>query len=196
MRTRRFCWRGQTGAAGSPGQAALPATVFAGDHTGLALPGDRLLQCSKFVFSVAEPEDDLPVVMGAQRNAAGPGLCGPCPGCQKPDRELECCGGRKVMAEHLPRLWLWWGFEPAGGLVGAGIRGLQGEGTEPSLTANATAGTGWCSHFSVFNPFFWVGAFAGACPCPASSARLGEAESGGDKYFSLAFKEGKEILFA
>lgn len=76
MGTRQFCWWGQAGAAGSPGQAALPATMLAGYRTGLALPGDRLLRCSEFVFSVAEPKDRLPAVMGAQRNAVGPGLWG------------------------------------------------------------------------------------------------------------------------
>lgn len=73
MGMRQFCWRGQAGAAGSLGQAALPATMFAGYRTGLALPGDRLLPCSEFVFSMAEPKDRLPAAMGAPRNAVGPG---------------------------------------------------------------------------------------------------------------------------
>lgn len=80
------------------------------------------------------------------------GLRGPCHGCQKPDQKLECCGGRKVMAKHLHRLW--WGFKPTGGLVGVGIRGLQGEGAEPSLTTTATAGAGWCSRFSLVLTYF------------------------------------------
>ncbi|KAF2988031.1 hypothetical protein EK904_005607 [Melospiza melodia maxima] len=33
-------------------------------------------------------------------------------------------------------------------------------------------------------------------PVPAPQGQLGEAENEGDKYFSLAFKEGREILFA
>ena len=98
---------------------------------------------------MAEPEDGLRTAMGAQRNAAGPGLWGLCLGCRKPDQELEHCGSRKVTAEYLPRLWLWWDFEPAGSLVGAGIRELRGKGAEPSLAANAMAGTGWHPCFSL-----------------------------------------------
>lgn len=45
MGTRRFCWKGQAGAAGSLGRAALPAVVFTGDPRGRALPGDQLRIC-------------------------------------------------------------------------------------------------------------------------------------------------------
>lgn len=75
--TRHFCWRGQAEAAGSPGWAVLPAAMGTGCHTGSALPGDRLLRCSQFVFSMAEPEDGLPAVSGLRGMLWGRG-CGGC----------------------------------------------------------------------------------------------------------------------
>lgn len=100
MGMRHFCWWGQAEAGGSPGRAALPAATFAGCHAGLALPRDRLKRCAQFVFSVAEPKDGLPAVMGAQRSAMGPALWGLCHGHRKLDQELEHRGVRQAMAEH------------------------------------------------------------------------------------------------
>lgn len=68
-------------------------------------------------------------------------------------------------------------------------------GAEGEEAASAMAGTGWCSRFSPLLSHF-SGLVALQEPVPAPQARLGEAENEGDKYFSLAFKERREILFA
>jgi len=159
-----------------PGTGSTAGTVIAGDPTGLALPGPGWLQrCSEFVFSMAEGKDDLSAVRGARRSAAGPGLRGLCQGCPKPDRELNCCDGREVTAEHLPRLRLRWGFEPAGGLVGGGIRGLQGREQSPPAPPTPRLAQAGAPVLLWFYPIF-VGWYL--CRSPARPRKLSTTGGG------------------
>lgn len=90
------------------------------------------------------------------------------------------------MAERLPRLWLWCGFEP----TGTGIRGLRGQGAEPSLAANTTAGR---SHSSLFlTHFSGLVPLQKPVPAPRAQHDRGRQRAGEINISALPLKKGRK----
>lgn len=93
------------------------------------------------------------------------------------------------MAERLPGLWLWCGFEP----TGAGIRGLRGQGAEPSLAANTTAGAGCRSHSSLFlTHFSGLVPLQKLVPAPRAQHDRGRQRAGEINISALPLKKGRK----